>query len=523
MANVSLLSLPNELIYQIASDMCVRDIISLIQCYPTLRHPLLWLCEHKRKKQELQGPLTACIQTDNADGVRLLLSVNADIEYIGDNTNDRPKRSTDRRNSGYYWNGSNVYWALKNNNQEMVEACLAHLAQMKMEIPRLSVDSVEKALHFAARNHYTTVRLLVDLGAHCNLTDAFHYYDSHKPILLALFKCSSIFNSILKLLVETGADVSSEDVLHGFIATSNRCTFSNEETAKLLVEHGASAGVRDYIARAVMNKNNKKALIELLVACGLIPDKTNGWGRVPVNVFGPKETFEDRALLIKQLLELDANIRHRTFFGPALLQSGNSNGSKTCESESETEQTGDETCLTFIHKSVKLLLGYRTDGKIGDSEQRGPLHQADNRGLVKLILAHGAEVNVVDSYSQMPLHTITYGASKATVETIKLLLKHGADISAKNADDNTPLHLAVLTSSWEVVKLLLDHGADRNSRNLDGEIPMDLLARRRSHREQFSLNRENRRGLICLKTFKFVDSYWRGWQTYWAPPPFYGY
>ena len=122
--------------------------------------------------------------------------------------------------------------------------------------------------------------------------------------------------------------------------------------------------------------------------------------------------------------------------------------------------------------------------------------------FVKLILANGAKVNVMDSYGQSPLHAMTYGATKAMVETIRLLLKHGADIAAKDADDNTPLHLAMPTSEWEVVKLLIAHGADRNARNFDGETPMDLLSRRRCYRKLFSLNR-NKKG--SLMTFKYQD------------------
>lgn len=100
------------------------------------------------------------------------------------------------------------------------------------------------------------------------------------------------------------------------------------------------------------------------------------------------------------------------------------------------------------------------------------------------------------------------------VGTIKLLLKHGADITAKNADNNTSLHLAVLTSAWEVVQLLLDHGADRNIRNSDGETPMDLLARRKRHKKEFSLNRNKKGDLMSFRYQKFVDVYWRGWETF---------
>lgn len=232
----------------------------------------------------------------------------------------------------------------------------------------------------------------------------------------------------------------------------------------------------------MLSNINKKALIELLVACRLPLNKINGWGRI-------NETFEGRAKLMEQLLDLDATTRYRTAFGPTRECDSDEyelNGLgrfRRPTSDLKPDKPAFETCVSFIHKSVKLLLSYG-DGGVVDNEEQTPLYKTDNKHLVKLILAHGVEVNMVDSYGQTPLHAMTYGASKAVVETIKLLLNHGADLTAKNADDNTPLHLAVQTSAWEVVQLLLRHGADLDSRNQNGETPMDLLCHRR-HREQF--------------------------------------
>ncbi|KAJ5385299.1 hypothetical protein N7517_003210 [Penicillium concentricum] len=475
-----------------------------------------------------------------------------------------------------------------------METIIAHLIQIKVEIPNLNVGCVDRLLYSAARrgyfsivktlldlasrrinpphyydtilsyalggedyssderacsctkqdvssgsseklltDHYSTVQLLLDLGARCNYTG--NIYSSDMPILLALFKCSSISNGVVKLLVERGANVSSKGVLQGFIETTNQCAFSNEETAKLLLDHGADSSARDYISTTVFNKDNKKALIELLSACGLGPGKINGWDRM-------KETPEGRAELMKQLLDLDVNIKCRTTFGPTPPQSTISDRSNPYEcnldeddlngpdrfgrpiSEPEPENPDYGTCDSFIRKSVKLLFSHGADGSIRDSEEQNLLYQTDNKRLVKLILAHGAEVNVVDSYGQTPLLAMTHGASKAMVGTIKLLLKHGANIAAKNADDNTPLHLAVLTSAWEVVELLLDHGADRNSRNQDGETPMDLLARRRSHQEQFSFNRNKKGDLMTFRDQAYRDLCWQWWHAcHYSDPIYYCY
>ncbi|KAK4863257.1 hypothetical protein LT330_002035 [Penicillium expansum] len=498
--------------------------------------------------------------------------MNADIEYIEYDPGNKQERSQ-------YWRSSNLNWAVQNGDEEIVDALLAHLDQMKVEIPGLTVESVDPALYSAAhggyftivktligltpdavrpddyydrvlsyalgeedywynerycsctkqdvdsgsrkkplKDHYAIVKLLLDHGAHCNYTGS--YFLSCMPVLLTLFKCSSISNGVLKLLVERGADVSIKEVLRGFIETTNRCVFSNEETAKFLLDHGAGSSALDYISTTVLNDNNKKGLIELLVAFRLPLNRINGWSEIT-------KTFKGRAKLMKQLLDLDASTKYRTAFQSVNSDTSNPWGcdfhkdnSKGLDqfrgpiSELEPEKPDYETCVSFIYDSMRLLLSYGAVGDIIDSEEQTPLYNTDNKHLVKLILAHGADVNEVDLYGQTPLHVMTYGASKSMVGTIKLLLKHGADITAKNADNNTSLHLAVLTSAWEVVQLLLDHGADRNIRNSDGETPMDLLARRKRHKKEFSFNKNKKGDLMSFRYQKFVDVHWRGWETF---------
>lgn len=222
--------------------------------------------------------------------------------------------------------------------------------------------------------------------------------------------------------------------------------------------------------------------------------------------------------IVEQLLDLDAATKYRIPFGPT----------RECDSD-EDEFNGlhlfgcpisdpnpgkpaYETCVSFIHKSAKLLLGFG-DGGTADGEEQTPFYKTDNKHLAKLILAHGVEVNMVDSYGQTPLHAMTYGASKAMVGAIQVLLNHGADLTAKNADYNTPLHLAAQSSEWEIVQLLLQHGADLDSRNQNGESPMDLLCHRR-HRNQFSFNRNKKRDLIADQ--KYWHGYWNGSGIHWA-------
>ncbi|OQE01756.1 hypothetical protein PENVUL_c041G06291 [Penicillium vulpinum] len=485
MEKVSLLTLPNELICEIASYMCIRDIISMIQCYRNLCQPLLWHCQHQHQSQELREALTACIQAGDLDATRLLLSINADIELIKDEPQIQKEQPPDYT-SGHYWDDFWLGLAVRGGHDEIVEALAEHLGRVKIEIPALKVNCVGDALNSAAEggyfamtralldidneitrssnyydkaledcscskqkacsargqksapDYFATVKLLLDSGTNSNWPESpfGSFVSSCEPLALALDTCRLISDGTVKLLVERGADMSAEDVLHTFTDTSNQCTISHGGAAEFLLDHGANLSSRDSLGRSILTKARKRDLIQVFIARGLNPDDVDESGKTLLDALATEEASETRIEMMK----------HPDY----------------------------ETHFSFVRKTAKLLLSYGADLSIRDDEEQILLYKTDTKSLVELILDYGAGVNVVDSYGQTPLHTMVYGASRDKVETIKLLLDNGADLGAENADGNTSLHLASLTSSWDVVKLLLQHGADQSSRNLNGETPMDL-------------------------------------------------
>ena len=85
---------------------------------------------------------------------------------------------------------------------------------------------------------------------------------------------------------------------------------------------------------------------------------------------------------------------------------------------------------------------------------------------VKDLLTKGAEVDVRDRNGMTPL---LLAARKGNSETVRLLLAHGANV---NAQDYylawTPLILASALGHKKVVKLLLEHGADIDIKDQNG-------------------------------------------------------
>lgn len=159
---------------------------------------------------------------------------------------------------------------------------------------------------------------------------------------------------------------------------------------------------------------------------------------------------------------------------------------------------------------MDLLLKHGANPNIGDSYSKRPLHFAASQGnipVVQALLAHGADANVKDYTGDTPL---TEAAYRDNIEVVKLLLAHGADVNAKgelefsalarttgyrnnieimklllaygadvntrNAFGATPLHGAASYGRTEAMQILLQHGADPNTKDNNGQTPLTMVA-----------------------------------------------
>lgn len=92
-------------------------------------------------------------------------------------------------------------------------------------------------------------------------------------------------------------------------------------------------------------------------------------------------------------------------------------------------------------------------------------------GVVRALIAAGADVNIRDDYNNTPLH----GEVKS-VECAKLLLEAGADPMARNKGKQIPLHCRTYSgrgANIDVVRLLLEAGADPDTKDNWGKTPAD--------------------------------------------------
>jgi ankyrin repeat protein len=124
------------------------------------------------------------------------------------------------------------------------------------------------------------------------------------------------------------------------------------------------------------------------------------------------------------------------------------------------------------HKDVvEVLLAHGANVNAADKDGRTPLFGAVNKELVEVLLAHG--VNAKNEDGETPLFLALRQKNKGVVE---VLLTHGADVNAATKFGWTPLFEAVNTHGEEgfkeLVEVLLAHGADVNVTDRLGETPL---------------------------------------------------
>lgn len=154
----------------------------------------------------------------------------------------------------------------------------------------------------------------------------------------------------------------------------------------------------------------------------------------------------------------------------------------------------DESAQTPLHRAamegnleiVELLLNSAsTIGgskmvdrlvKESDTERETALHHAVNNGhykiTEKLILA-GADVDAMNDSMATPLHA---AAAVGDTDLIKLLLQNHARLECVDCNQQTPLHRASYHNQAEAISVLLDAGANIEKRDKDSFTPLLMAA-----------------------------------------------
>ncbi|XP_039432348.1 uncharacterized protein LOC120415041 [Culex pipiens pallens] len=309
---------------------------------------------------------------------------------------------------------------------------------------------------------------------------------------------------ILELLLEQGSgiDINSycQAITKNYAATPlcQACANGNLKAAQVLLKQGANMHLAATIASNVALKpihwaarSDSADIIQLLAAHGAdINSTTTDNGRTPLYfacVYNAKQA-------LRVLLDMGANTDLCTTNGEwqgwkPLHRAAQRGLLEVVEILINHGASIDptESGLTALHavatggssEILESLLEKNIDinGKWGEDEVT-PLFQAcfyKHSNIVKLLLEHGADVNLGTCNGYMPIHQ---AARNDCTEIMELLVSKGANINCTTTDNgHTPLFEATLHNAKHAVKLLLDMGANAELNDTkEGKSPLQIAA-----------------------------------------------
>jgi len=329
----------------------------------------------------------------------------------------------------------------------------------------------ETSLHIACRRgHLDAVRALLVANADVDARDK----DGDTALHIA---SAGGHWKIVKILLEKGADVHAEDrwgepPLHNAFYSKADCS----EVAELLLEYGADVNATGREGKTPLQRacfmsdlQSVKLLVQHVQRYGDVEVRSNHLGTALIDALLAEEfSYDAVEAIAKVLLDSGANVKVAADDGDTALHCAC--GGTYVETVRRLVKCGANLEARDSRGSTPLSCAARADSCLSDEDEK--------EIVVKLLLDHGAKVNVAQNDGGTALH---FACDTGSLEIARLLLNRGADLEAKDGYNETPLFLACtcLRGNMDIAKeLVQQRGADIYSKDEDQKTLFDCLKRR---------------------------------------------
>jgi ankyrin repeat protein len=251
---------------------------------------------------------------------------------------------------------------------------------------------------------------------------------------------------VARVLLEHGADASIRDG-DGWCPLERAAENGDVEVVRVLLEHGADVKARDKTSITALHTSctyGHPAAARVLLEHGADVNAKADHDATPLH-------WATSEAVVEVLLEYGADLNAKNRYNRTPLE------------------------LALDSKRHKIARVLRENGASASADMcnAGPLHVASANGQladVRALLENGADVNAKGDSDETPLHLTS------DQEVALILFHYGADPNAPGSYDRTPLHHAMVRGCTKVVDVLLDHGTSLDSRDSNERTPLHLAS-----------------------------------------------
>lgn len=293
----------------------------------------------------------------------------------------------------------------------------------------------------------------------------------------------------VKNLINKGADVNSKEENASLLSWA---VIKNDiEMVKLLIENGADVNIQNHPPINIAISFGSIEIVKLLIEKGANVNAKDNWNKTPLMLAAEEGHLE----IVKILLNAGADVNETDAEGSsALIKAANYDFFSTDEDE---EMKKEDIIAEDKNRAeiAKVLIAAGADVNVVDEYQHTALYYAvrnGNEDMVKALLDVGADIkkdgeialvtacntgnpDIADMLVKAGVKdTLHAAAARGDLDSVKSFIENGVNVNIKNESfpKNTPLHYAAAFGRTEVVKYLIEKGANINIINEKGNTPL---------------------------------------------------
>ncbi|XP_006813082.1 uncharacterized protein LOC100373654 [Saccoglossus kowalevskii] len=344
---------------------------------------------------------------------------------------------------------------------------------------RRSDNNFSEALWQAAVSKDTEkVHKLIAKHANMSVT-AENGYDQCTPLHWA---ASQGDLSIVKLLLESGADINAQTTEHGLMPVHEAAINGHSDVVEYLLLHGASLEGRDtkYFFTPLLwsaQYGHHKTVRTLLKHGASVTACDSKQGQTSLHLAAARGHCKVIELLIDKganVIARDSEVRATPLHAAAssgdvdaaelLLQYG-----ADINAKNKSGNTALHVAAWFGHPDiVHLLISEQADLTVTNKYARTPQDTARESNQYKSKSTRAQVIKMLDSANKvMKLHEATSSGDVHQVKQFSSGLKDGVNVmlevdyeNTNDSDKQTPLHKAAERGDGDVINVLIDNGAD---------------------------------------------------------------